>query len=154
MKRLIPFLPALLLLVFVLTTKGGAFMVDNVAPGATATQSPIECPTASTAAALLPCQASSVPTSATLYYEFCVHGGTAGTDVMFVNPAPVASPCASATPAPNATVGTGIPFPTGGAGWTCTPFNWPSAGGGQILSSEWDMSCTASSMTVIPIRLP
>jgi hypothetical protein len=89
----------------------------------------------------------------TTNWNICVSGGTAGTDGCYVAPAAAASPCAAASPAPNSTTKAGWPFPSGGTFAQCTPFNYPTAGGGQILSSEWDAVCTGAE-TVWVVSLP
>jgi hypothetical protein len=88
----------------------------------------------------------------TNYFYICVKGGTAGTDQLFMVPAPVGSPSAAPSPEANASPGYGIPFPSGGADFLCTPLNFPTAGGAAIMSSRWDGLCTTA-LSVIPVTI-
>jgi len=152
MKKLIPFIPVALLLCVAATAR--SWTNNGYAPGVTASATPISVGT-STPVAVVTCATSLYGTGGkTLYLDFAVNGGTAGTDSCYVLPAASASPCAAASPAPNANLARGYPLPTGGSGWQHTVINFPSAGGASILSSEWDAVCTAASMKVSPTTLP
>lgn len=125
--------------------------INGTQPGSTGAMTPISVGT-STPVVVIPCSTTlnaGAVNPATAYLNFCVTGGTSGTDgCYFAAAAPSPSPCASPSPAPNAGTKAGMFVGTGGSGWGCFPINWPSAGGGSILSSEWSAVCTAASMSV------
>lgn len=134
-----------------------AFTINGAQPGAAASMTPVPVGT-STPVRIVACgstlNAGGPSNTATLYYDIGVTGGTAGADGCYIAPAAAASPCAAASPAPNAGTKAGWFMPTGATGWTYTAFNYPSAGGGIIISSEWDAVCTAAGMSVSSVTLP
>ena len=89
---------------------------------------------------------------------FQVIGGTLGTDGCYLMPANAASPCAAASPAPNASTKVGLWVPTGGTPpGSGSTVNAPSTSQGVVTFStdaEWDAVCSAGSMSVSRSTLP
>ena len=132
------------MLILSLMTSG--FTVNGLSPGGTGSGTPAAVGT-STPVKVLGC-------SAAAYIDFAVTGGTVGTDGCYVMPAPAQSPCAAATPAPNAGTKLGYFIATGGAGWAHTPINFPTQAGYNVMGSEWDAVCSAGSMSVSVTTIP
>lgn len=148
---------AVIAIVMLSVCGGWTFTINGTQPGTAGGMTPVACATAAAASKIVSCGStlnsggsSTNNTTNTNNVTVCAYGGTVGTDFMYIAFAPVASPCASATPAPNSSTKAGFPIPTG----TCQTINFPTSGGGQILSSEIDGSCTASSMTGVFMTLP
>ena len=155
MKKLMVVLPILIFLTVALYQAGAMTISGGQIGVVTAAQTPIPCGTGSPAVVILNGAVlnADAPNPSTLYLNMCIYGGTAGTDGAYCVPAPLASPAASPSPAPSASSHWGYPFPSGGTFPLCSPFNFPTAGGGGIISSRWDCSCTTS-LSIIPVTLP
>src|SRR5271168_1030782 len=123
-KRLIAFVPALLILA--LTLHAHAWTFNGYTPGATSSATP-QAVGSTTPVAIATCAAAS---NSRLYIDFQVSGGTAGTDGCYAMPAAIASPCAAASPAPSSATKLGYALPSGGTFPAHTVLNWPTAGGG------------------------
>lgn len=143
MKRLLIFVPALLLF----AVSALAWQFNGVSPTGTGSATPTSIGS-TTPVAIATCSATNV-----FYMDVQVKGGTVGTDGCYMMPSGVASPCAAASPAPNSSTGVGYFLPSGGTAYQHTIINWPSAGGGNILNSEWDAVCSTSS-TVSVTKIP
>lgn len=145
MKRLIVFLPMLLLLGIALTAH--AWQTNGVAPGGAGSATPVSVGS-TTPVAVATCAAGN-----RLYVDFQVKGGTANTDGCFMTMAAAASPCAAASPAPNSSTGVGYWLASGGSGYQHTTINYLEAGGMPALNAELDVVCTGAETvgyTVIP----
>lgn len=144
-KSLIPV--ALALTIWIVA---GGWTMNGQQAGSTASATP-EAVGTSTPVAVVTCATSLysfLSNPQTLYLDFEVSGGSTGTDGCYLMPAPVASPCAAASPAPSVSLKRGYFAPTGGSGFQHTVINYPMAGGASILSSEWDAVCTTGTMYV------
>lgn len=156
MKKLFPLLIVAVFLGFVVRQSVHAFTINGQQIGVStvaATPFPVG---STTPVAVIACGTTlngASQNTNTLYYKICIKGGTAGTDGAFCVPAPASSPCAAPSPAPNSTTQWGDPYPSGGAFFQCTPLNYPSAGGGSILSSRLDCVGTTS-LSVNVVTLP
>ena len=163
MKTRIAIISLVLCMAAFVLQQAGATTINEVELGATASATPTSVGT-STPVPVLHCSSTLnvnnpiQAKTATQYVHVCVQGGTVGTDGCYVAWAPAASPCAAASPAPNASTEVGLFIPTGGStSWGCQDINYPSASGGfgaRVLSQEMDAVCTAASMKVGRITLP
>lgn len=150
----------LFLAMFVLQQAGMTTTINEVRLGQTASATPTAVGT-STPVPVLHCSSTldtnNSVTKQTFYVHVCVTGGTLGTDGCYASWAPESSPCAAASPAPNASTQVGLFIPTGGSSWACQDINYPSALGGlsaRVLNAEMDAVCTAASMKVSRVTLP
>ena len=148
MKKLIKFLPFFLLLFALLPAMSvKAWQFNGISPASTGSATPV------TIGSTTPVAIATCSTTNVFYMDVQVKGGTAGTDGCYMLPSGVASPCAAASPAPSSASLVGYFLPSGGADYAHTVINFPSAGGWNILNSEWDAVCTVSetvSVTKIP----
>ena len=148
-----------LFVIVALIASGYTMTFNGAAPGSTASGTPVAVGT-STPVPVVACGPTLNAVSgvnSTMYIDFAVTGGTAGTDGCYVTaavPQNLAANCVAASPAPNASTQVGYFLPTGGAGWQHTIINYPAFGGGVFLSSEWDAVCSAGSMKVSVTTLP
>lgn len=143
MKRLIVLVPLVLLIWLSLAH---AISYNGVQPGGAGSATPVAVGT-STPVKVMACG------SGAQYIKFIANGGTAGTDGCYVTVSnALSSPCAAATPAPNASTKVGDFIPTGGG--SPLIYNYPSQTGATFISGEWDAVCTAASMTVSVVTIP
>jgi hypothetical protein len=148
MKRLLAFVPALVLVLWVSLAHSISYV--GVQAGGTGSATPIPVGT-STPVKVIACG------SGANYIKFNVVGGTVGTDGCYITVSTTyASPCAAATPAPNASTQVGDFAPTGGTNPSASPlmYNYANQVGSYWMNGEWDAVCTAASMTVTPVTLP
>jgi hypothetical protein len=148
MKRLLAFVPALVLVLWVSLAHSISYV--GVIPGGAGSATPKAVGTA-TPVAVIACG------SGANYIKFNVTGGTAGTDGCFITvSSTLASPCAAASPAPSVSPQVGDFAPTGGTYPSASPltYNYANQVGSYWMNGEWDAVCTAASMTVTPVTLP
>lgn len=136
MKRIFAFL-AIIIWPLAIWLSASGFQINGVVPGSTASMTPISVGT-STPVAIIGCstpQPSGVPV---LGFSVC-----ASASGCYIAPAPIASPCAAASPAPNASTLVGLPIQV------CPVMSTLNAqsfnGNAAILHSEWDAVCSSAS---------
>lgn len=147
MKRLVAFVPIVLFL-WIGFAQGISYV--GIPPGGSGSATPIPVGTA-TPVKIIACG------SGVNYVKFNVTGGTLGVDGCFITISNTpASPCAAASPAPNAGTQVGDFAPTGGTypSPASLIYNYPSVIGAYWMSGEYDAVCTSGSMSIAPITLP
>lgn len=147
MKRFLALVPAILIL-WVSLAHGISYV--GTSPGGSGSATPIAVGT-STPVKIIACG------SGPNYIKFNVFGGTLGTDGCYITvSSSLASPCAAASPAPNASTKVGDFAPTGGTNAPSNPlvYNYANQVGAYWMNGEWDAVCTAATMTVAPVTLP